>query len=136
MWHGLIWGPVLLGAAGWSLACWGLLWLLSGLDASATGAWLGWLEQWQIPLWLADWLPMAAVTELKALLTAWGPWLESLLAQAPALQAWLRPLLWLGWGLGLLALLLVGGLLSLLVRQLPRTVARAAGAPARPAAGA
>ena len=120
MWHLLVWGLVALLASGWSLACWALHGLLSGLGGATDGdpGWTG-LEQWRIPAWLADWLPMGAITSLKAWLTAWqaawGPWLESLFDQAPALLHWLTPLLWLAWAAGLLALALLGLVGSVLV---------------------
>ena len=117
MWHAVVWGLMAVVAAGWSLACWGLNRLLIGPDwgADGAGAWMAWLEQWRIPAWLAELLPMASVTALKAWLTAWGPWIESLLAQAPSLLAWLAPLVWLGWALGLLVLATLGAAGSVLV---------------------
>ena len=129
MWHVVVWALVALVAAPWTLVCMGLHWLLSGPDWSVgdTDTWLRWLEQWQIPVWLADWLPMASVTALKAWLTALGPWVESLLAQAPALLTWLVPLLWIAWGLGLLVLVMLGVAGSVLVVALRRP------APPRPA---
>lgn len=136
MWHLLVWTLVALAAGLWSLACWATHALLTGPDWAAAdpGAWLAWLEQWQIPLWLAAWLPMEAVTLLKTWLTGWlsdwGPWLDELLVQAPDLLGWLAPLLWVAWGLGLLLLAgggLAGSLLVAALRRslLPRT-ARAA----------
>ena len=129
MWHVVVWALVALVAAPWTLVCMGLHWLLSGPDwlVGDTDTWLRWLEQWQIPVWLADWLPMASVTALKAWLTALGPWVESLLAQAPALLTWLVPLLWIAWGLGLLVLVMLGVAGSVLVVALRRP------APPRPA---
>jgi hypothetical protein len=129
MWHVVVWALVAMLAAPWTLACMGLHWLLSGPDWSVgdTDTWLRWLERWQIPVWLADWLPMASVTALKAWLTALGPWVESLLAQAPALLTWLVPLLWIAWGLGLLVLVMLGVAGSVLVVALRRP------APPRPA---
>jgi uncharacterized protein involved in cysteine biosynthesis len=70
---------------------------------------------------------MASVPALKAWLTALGPWVESLLAQAPALLTWLVPLLWIAWGLGLLVLVMLGVAGSVLVVALRQP------APPRPA---
>jgi len=122
MWHVLVWALVALLAAPWTLACLGLHWLLTGPDWSAAGvgAWVDWLAQWRIPVWLADWLPMASITALKTWLTTLGPWLESLLASAPSLLAWLVPLLWAGWLLGLLVLIVLGVAGSVLVVALRR----------------
>lgn len=117
MWHAVVWGGMAVVAGGWSLACWGLHRWLTGpaRGAGDPAAWIAWLEQWRIPVWLAEALPMVSITALKAWLTAWGPWLESLLARAPGLLAWLSPLLWLGWALGLLVLAVLGVAGSVLV---------------------
>ena len=117
MWHAVVWGLMAAVAAGWSLACWGLNRLLIGPDwgAGGTGAWMAWREQWRSPAWLAGVLRMASITALKSGRTAWGPWGESLLAQAPGLLAWLAPLVWLGWALGLLVLATLGAAGSVLV---------------------
>ncbi len=136
IWHLLVWALVATVLGAWTLACMGVHWLLSGPDwagmggGGGAGGWMAWLEQWRIPLWLADWLPMASITALKAWLTAIGPWLESWLAHTPSLLAWLVPLLWLGWGLGLLVLLALGAAGSVLVVALRRP-AVAPGATAR-----
>ena len=130
MWHLLVWGLLALVAVPWTLTCLGLHWLMTGPDWSGAPvqAWLAWLDQWRIPLWLADWLPMDAVTALKTWLTLMGPWVERLVAQAPSLLGWLVPLVWIGWGLGMLVLLLMGLAGSVLVRALRRP------APVQPAA--
>lgn len=122
MWHLLVWALVALVAVPWTLACLAAHWLLTGPDWSSGGVqdWMAWLEQWRIPVELAAWLPMEAITALKAWLTALGPWVEQALAMAPALLGWLVPLLWLGWGLGLLVMLLVGVAGSVLVAAVRR----------------
>lgn len=122
MWHALIWIPMALAMGLWSLLCWALASLLSGPDWSASDSteWLAWLENWQIPLWLTEWLPMHTITALKALLVEWGPWLQDALSQAPALLGWLAPLVWATWGLGLIGLLLLGGVGSVLVAAVTR----------------
>ena len=129
MWHVVVWALVAVLAAPWTLACLAAHWLLTGPDWSAGQwqAWVQWLEQWRIPVWLADWLPMASITALKAWLTTLGPWVESLLSHTPALLGWLVPLLWLGWGLGLLVLVMLGAAGSVLVvalRPVPRPAAQ------------
>lgn len=117
MWHVVVWALVALLVVPWTLACLALHWLLTGPDwaGGSVQAWMAWLEQWRFPLWLAEWLPMASITTLKAWLTTLGPWVESLLAQAPALLGWLVPLLWVGWSLGLLVLVVLGVAGSVLV---------------------
>ena len=75
MWHALVWALIALLALFWTGGTLALHWLLTGPDWSmgAVQDWMGWLERWQIPVWLAAWLPMEAITALKAWLTAIGP---------------------------------------------------------------
>ncbi len=128
MWHVLVWALTAACAAGWSLLCWAVYQLATGPDWQALGdvAWLDWLTQWRIPVALADWLPLGVIGELQVWLTALGPWMESALSHAPGLLAWLGPLVWLGWGLGMLVLLLLGVVGSVLVAVLRRAAAPAA----------
>ena len=133
MWHALLWALLALVAVPWTLACIALHALLTSLDGSGgdVQAWLAWLEQWRVPAWLAVWLPMESITALKTWLTTLGPWFESLLAGAPTLLGWLVPLVWIGWGLGLVVLVMLGVAGSVLVsvmrrHQLPRPAAAAA----------
>lgn len=126
LWHLLVWIPLALLALGWALLGWAAAGLLGAMDwqSADPAAWLAWLEQWQIPVWLSVWLPMDLITLVKTWLTALGAGLEQLPRQAPALLGWVTPLLWILWGLGL-ALLLVAGLAgSLLVSALRGAVAR------------
>lgn len=126
MWHVLVWALVALVAAPWTLVCLALHGLLTSPDRAAgrMQAWLQWLEQWHIPVWLAAWLPMEAITTLKAWLTTLGPWVESLLVQGPGLPGWLVPLLWIGWALGALFLAVLGVAGSALVVAVRRPVLR------------
>ncbi len=125
MWHALVWLLTAVCAAGWSLACWALHQLVTGPDwqALGDGAWLDWLTQWRIPVWLADWLPLGAIGELQAWLTMLAPWVEAGVTNAPGLLGWLAPLVWVGWGLGLLVLVLLGVVGSVVVAVVRRAVA-------------
>ena len=131
MWHALVWALTALCAASWSFLCWVLHLLVTGADwqALGDGAWLDWLTQWRIPAGLADWLPLGAIGALQAWLTALGPWVESALSHAPGLLGWLAPLVWAGWALGLLVLVLLGVVGSVLVAVLRRAAAPLAAAP-------
>ena len=105
MWHLLVWIPVGALLALWSSACW---WLHRLLVALPMGD--GWplLDRWQLPAWLAAWLPMESVSLLKAVLVEALGWLEAAATQWPALADWLTPVLWLMWTAGSLSLLLLG----------------------------
>jgi len=137
MWHLVVWALTATCAAGWSLLCWALHLVITGPDwqALGDGAWMAWLTQWRIPAGLADWLPLGAIGELQAWLTMLGPWVESLLSQAPGLLGWLVPLVWVGWALGLLVLVMLGVAGSVLVLAIRGAVKRT-GSGAGPAAPA
>lgn len=104
---------------GWSLLCRGLQALLDSPapGQAAEGLWRQ-LEQWALPVWLADWLPMQAITALKTWITSWEPWVSGVLDLAQAWAGWLTPLLWLVWGAGVATLLLLGLTGSALVAAL------------------
>lgn len=117
IWHALVWMLTGLCAAVWSLLVWATHALVTGPDwqALGDGAWMDWLTRWRVPAWLGDWLPLGAIGELQAWLTMLGPWVESLLTHAPGVLSWLTPLLWVGWALGMLVLVLLGVAGSVLV---------------------
>lgn len=131
MWHALVWVPVLMVVAGWTALCALAHALLRGLASGGAqpGAWLAWLEQWQIPLALAQWLPLDGLTALKTLITALIAWAEPWLAGMPELLGWLVPLLWLGWSVVALMLLALGVVGSVLVSALRRSPPATASVP-------
>lgn len=113
MWHAVVWTPIALLFSLWSLVCWAVLRLVRGAEFGNMN--VTWLDQWQIPLWLTQWLPMHLVTELKTWLTELEPWLEAMLMHLPLLAGWLLPLTWLIWAFGALMLVGVGIVGSVLV---------------------
>ena len=143
MWQLLVWIVVALLLALWSAACALLHGLLLALTRAPADDWLRRLEQWQIPLWLADWLPLSAISAFKAWLTQAMAELAPLLTAWPSVLDWLAPLLWASWAVGAAAVLLSGLVASVAVAAISRHgrpaaagTARAATASARSAAGA
>ena len=120
MWHALVWALVAVVVLPWTLLCWLLAKLLAGPDGQGVKAeqWLGWLDRWQIPAWLADWLPMPAITQIKVLVTDWTEALVALLSGVPDLMGWLTPLVWLVWAIGAGTVVLGGVIGSVLVAAL------------------
>ncbi len=90
----------------WSVAVWVLhsllVWAMSG--AGALAGQTSRIESVTVPGWLAPWLPPDWVPELQAAAASLLPWLESALSMLPSATAWLSPLAWLVWAVGLLML--------------------------------
>lgn len=122
----LIWGLTALFAAGWTGLVWVTHqltgWLLGAIDAGtlkdAGGAVVG-LPVPPLPEWLNLWIDTAWLGALQAWSAELLGWLGAVLPAGDALMAWIGPLLWVGWGLGLLALLALAGLVHLLVGRAP-----------------
>ena len=119
----LIWGLTALLAALWT----GFValthkvsgWLLGAIDTGSTGA----VPLPPLPDWLALWIDAEMLTAWRA----WGgdllQWLGAVLPSGDALMGWIGPLLWVGWGFGLFALLAVASLLHWLVGRVPAPAA-------------
>jgi hypothetical protein len=117
----LIWIVFAVVALFWTIAAWvaaaALGWaseLLGSGGADGLGAAVG---GWPIPAWITRWVDIQSLhaaldglaMTLDSLQQAW-PWLGGLIG-------WLVPAVWLGWGLGLLLLLVPAIGVHLLVRR-------------------
>ena len=109
---GLLWTAA--AALGASLVSWGAGVLASG----NAGEWVRLAAQWPVPAWIGWWgvdpaavkaLQEAMVWSLQALQHAW-PWLA-------AAFRWLVPVVWVLWGLGLLLMIALGGLVHVAVSR-------------------
>ena len=61
--------------------------------------------QWPVPAWLALWVDPAWVQALQAAWLGTVQWLGQVLPSGDGLMGWIAPLLWIGWGLVMLLLL-------------------------------
>ncbi|MBN8510575.1 MAG: hypothetical protein J0L57_18435 [Burkholderiales bacterium] len=100
-------------------------WSAQGI-AAGTGASLPALDAASaLPAWLAAWIdPAAWQAALTTLAQAWA----ALSGWLPALSAavgWLEPAIWIVWGLGLAALLVLTGLATWLIGRLTRPLSDA-----------
>lgn len=110
------------GAAGTAaLTGWTAAQLASGAAADVGAA----AAQWPVPAWLALWIdPALLQTAQQALQWTLQNFRESL-PWFGALLGWLVPLVWIGWGLGLLVMLLLAIAAHVLIGRSGRMIAGA-----------
>lgn len=118
----LVWGLTALFAAGWTGLVWVTHqlagWLLGAVDAGTlkdAGGAVGGLPLPPLPEWLGVWVDTAWLGALQGWSADLLGWLGAVLPSGDALMAWVGPLLWIGWGLGLVLLLGLAGLAYVLV---------------------
>lgn len=130
----LVWGITALLATLWT----GLValthqlsgWLLGALNAAAfsqAAGTVGSLPLPPVPVWLSPWLNTPELAALQAFGVSLVQWMGAVLPSGDALMAWIGPLLWVGWGLGLLTLLALATLAHWLVTRMytPAPLSRA-----------
>lgn len=110
MLQALSWSAVFILLALWSLASWAFhsiaTWTLANAGALAGGpAAIGAMS---VPAWLAPWIPPELTLAWTATLSAISPAIESAFAFAPALGGGLSIAVWVIWGLGAAALVILG----------------------------
>jgi hypothetical protein len=133
----LIWSLTALLAAAWTgfiaLAHQLTGWLLGAIDTGslqgAAGT-VGGLALPPVPAWLAPWIDTASLATLQSMAVSLVQWLGAVLPSGDALMAWVGPLLWVGWAMVLIPMLVIAGLLHWLVGRVPaqQTALRGAGA--------
>lgn len=117
----LLWGVALFLAVVWTL-CIALVasaanWLAGSSDQVVGAVQL--LAEWPLPAWAALWMDPAWLDGLRDMLT-WSidfivnhaPWLFSILA-------WVAPLLWILWALGMILLLALVAVALVLLGRVP-----------------
>lgn len=80
-------------------------WLLATMASGQVTDLANVAGQWPMPAWLGLWIDTAW---LQGLQTAWVDvvqWLSQVLPSAGGLMGWISPLLWIGWALVMLLLL-------------------------------
>lgn len=100
-------------------------WLLGAAGSGQATAAVASVGQWPIPAWAALWIDPAWVQALQAMWTDIVQWLGQVAPSSDGLMGWITPLLWAGWGLGMLCLLATAaGLHWLVARMNPSTALR------------
>lgn len=102
-------------------------WLLNAAGAGQATAAASAASDWPGPAWAALWIDPAWLQALQAMWLDLVQWLGQMAPSSDGLMGWITPLLWTGWGLGMLCLLVAAIGLHWLVGRLnkpstPRSV--------------
>lgn len=99
----LLWTGLAALSAG--LAQW-LIGAVSSGDATQAATTIG---QWPVPAWAALWIDPAWIQGLQLMWLDLVQWLSAVLPSIDGLGGWISALVWIGWGIGLITLLVVCG---------------------------
>jgi len=92
-------------------------WLLASMAAGQVGELASVAGQWPVPAWLGFWVDTAWLKSLQEAGVGLVQWLSNVLPSSQGLMSWISPLLWLGWGLGTLLLLVAAVMGHMLLGQ-------------------
>lgn len=107
----LIWGAAAVLALMWTVVVALMASIVDWLSTRSMDSsdWMGQVSQWPLPPWLAPWLDPATARWLQEVASGSLRWLSDMTPHLQSALQWISPLLWVGWGLGLIALLVVSG---------------------------
>ena len=92
-------------------------WLLASMASGQVGELATVAGQWPVPAWLAFWVDTAWLQSLQEASVGMVQWLSNVMPTSQGLMSWISPLLWLGWGLGTLLLLVAAVMGHMLLGQ-------------------
>jgi hypothetical protein len=92
-------------------------WLLASMASGQVGELATVAGQWPVPAWLGFWVDTAWLQGLQDAGVGLVQWLGQVLPSSQGLMSWISPLLWLGWGLGALLLLVAAVMGHMLLGQ-------------------
>lgn len=92
-------------------------WLLASMASGQVGELATVAGQWPVPAWLGFWVDTAWLQSLQEAGVGLVLWLGQVLPSSQGLMSWITPLLWLGWGLGTLLLLVAAVMGHMLLGQ-------------------
>ena len=86
-------------------------WMLAAISSGQAAALVATTAPWSPPAWLAWWVDPYWLESMHATLLGFAQWAGQTLPSFTALTGWVVPLIWAAWGLGVAALLALGGTL-------------------------
>lgn len=103
----LIWTGLAAVSAG--LAQWLIGAVASGEATQVAADAANTIGQWPVPAWAALWIDPAWIQGLQLMWLDVVQWLSQVLPSIDGLGGWVSALVWMGWGIGLITLLVVCG---------------------------
>jgi hypothetical protein len=101
-------------------------WTARQLASGGTAAMGQVLADWPIPAWAAVWVDAAWIEAAQSALSAALQGLEGSLPMLGSLVGWIKPVIWVMWGLGVVVLMLLAGGGHLLLGRMRPAVAHGA----------
>ena len=92
-------------------------WLLASMASGQVGELATVAGQWPVPAWLGFWVDTSWLKSLQEAGVGLVQWLSNVMPSSQGLMSWITPLLWLGWGLGTLLLLVAAVVGHMLLGQ-------------------
>lgn len=80
-------------------------WLVASVGGGQATDLAAMAGQFPLPAWLSLWVDTAWLKDMQTAAVSLVQWLIHVLPSADGLMAWVTPLLWVGWGLGVLVML-------------------------------
>ena len=109
----LIWGLFAVLLLGWSGMAWVsaelAAWLVTAVGSAPAGQATQAIGNWPVPAWVALWISPEVIQGLQAAWLDITGWLGAWLPSADSLSGVITALVWVGWGLGAVTLLVVAG---------------------------
>jgi hypothetical protein len=109
----LIWGLFAVLLLGWTGLAWVsaelAAWLLTAVGTSQAGDAAQAIGNWPMPEWVALWIAPEVIQSLQAAWLDITGWLTALLPSVGSLSGVVTALVWIGWGLGAVTLLIIAG---------------------------
>lgn len=103
-------------------------WLLGAAGSGQATAAATSVGQWPVPAWAALWVDPGWLQALQAMWLDLVQWLGQVAPSSDGLMNWITPLLWTGWGLGMMCLLVPAIGLHWLIGRVQKPVALRSGA--------
>lgn len=117
MLHAISWFLALALLLIWTACVWVLhslaVWSLTGVGAMVGQSQQ--IDRLTVPGWIEVWIPSDLILTFKTTAANVLPWIESALSVLPSVGAWLSPLAWIVWGVGLVILMVGAAALHALI---------------------